>query len=87
MVQEQKVKEFVMKREKIVQIAITEDEMKGIILRLRTKEDEDGQRYTVSSYLREFCIRPHINGTGEPPQETKIETIPKEKGAWDDIDF
>lgn len=72
-----------MNREKIVHIAITEDEMRALILRMKTKEDEDGRRYTTSSFLREFAIKPLLNGDGSsPPQETEIE---KPDNAWDEL--
>ena len=62
-----------MKREIVVSMAITEDEMKELTLRLRSKEDELGKRLTMSTFLREFPLKVYLNGNSSPPQETQIE--------------
>jgi len=66
-----------MKREVIVSMAITEEEMKELTLRLRLKEDELGKRITTSAFLRECLLKEYLNGNGSPPQETPIEEPPK----------
>ena len=79
-----------MKREKIVHIAITEDEMAGILGKISEKENEDGKRYTVSTFLREYVLRPYLNGIYEPPQVTPQETVqdtPPLKDPYDEINF
>ena len=79
-----------MKREKIVHIAITEDEMAGILGKISEKENKDGKRYTVSTFLREYVLRPYLNGIQETPQETEQDT-PQEKSpienSFDEINF
>ena len=79
-----------MKREQIVHIAITKDEMRDLISKMKSKEDEDGRRYTTSSFLREFAIKPLLNGSSSPPQKTVIETViethpDKTDNRWDNL--
>jgi len=78
-----------MKREKILHMAVTEDEYKELILLMNTKMADDEKRYTISTYLREFMFKPHINGNSSPSEETVIdeELIKPKKGPWDDISF
>jgi len=79
-----------MKREKTAGMTITEDEWKALLGKIREKESEIGDRLTISSYLRDYVLKPHLNGNSSPPQETVIETTPNEtekKGRWDDIQF
>jgi len=76
-----------MKREEVVHIAITKDEMASITRKVAEKMLEDGKKITISTFLREFAIKPLLNGECSPPQDTVIEEPPKEKGRWDDISF
>ena len=77
-----------MKREKLVSVVLTEDEKAGIMKKMAEKQIETGKRMTISSFIREFCIKPALNGNCSPPQETVIETEPeKPKNKWDDVDF
>ncbi len=78
-----------MKREKILHMAVTEDEYKELILLMNTKMVDDGKHHTLSSYLREFLLKPHLNGGCSPSEETIEDIKPEEpkKGVWDDIHF
>ncbi len=79
-----------MKREKTVGMAITEDELRQLLEMMKRKESEIGKRLTVSNYLREYFLQPHLNGNSAPPQETEIEDLPiktDESNRWDDIKF
>ena len=78
-----------MKREEIVHIAITKDEMTGISKKMAEKMLEDGKHMTVSSFLREFAIKPLLTDNSSPPQETPQDTepVPTEKNPYDDINF
>jgi len=62
-----------MKREKTAGMTITEDEWKALLGKIREKESEIGDRLTISSYLRDYVLKPHLNGNSSPPQETEIE--------------
>jgi hypothetical protein len=73
-----------MKREEIVHIAITKDEKEQLLRKLTEKVIEEKRSYTTSTFLREFLLKPYLNGSGSPPQETKEEE-PTKKGVWDDI--
>ena len=77
---------MIMKREEVVHIAITKDELASITRKLAEKMLEDGKKMTLSTYLREFAIKPLINGECSPPEETIPEVTDKES-PWKDIDF
>ena len=81
-----------MKREEYMHITVTKSEKEQILRKLSEKIIEDGKAYTISTYLREFAIKPLINGSSSPPQETVIETVndpepEKPSSRWDDINF
>ena len=80
-----------MKREEIIHMAITKDEMRDLISRMNEKMAADGKRYTTSTFLREFLLKPYLNGDSSPPQETVIETpndeTPEKANPWQDINF
>jgi len=90
LVLEQKTKaRMIMKREEVVHIAITRDEMASITRKMAEKMIEDGKKITISTFLREFAIKPFINGECSPseitvPEETAQD--PDDK-RWDDINF
>lgn len=67
-----------MKREEIVHIAITKDEMRELMVKMNDKMLEDGKRYTTSTYLREFLLKPHLNHNSSPSEDTEQETPPDE---------
>ena len=72
---EQNRKGYAMKREKNVGMTITEDERQALLMKIREKENELNERLTISSYLREYVLKPHLNGvcspTDEPSQDTE----------------
>ena len=85
-----------MNRGKTLSMTVQEDEMKELVSKIRKKEDETGKRYTISSFLREFVLKPYLNGSSSPSQEPENppsqeiesnEEKPREKGPWDDIQF
>jgi len=77
-----------MKREKLVSVMLTEDEKQELMKKIGEKQIETGKAVTLSSYIREFCIKPVLNGNSSPPQDTVIETEPvKPNNRWDDISF
>ena len=75
-----------MKREEIVHIAITKDEMRELMVKMNDKMLEDGKRYTTSTYLREFLLKPHLNHNSSPSEDTEQETLP-EKTLYDDLEL
>lgn len=78
-----------MKREKTMSMTVTEDESVAIYQKMLEKEHELGKRMTLSAFLREYVLRPYLNGDGSPPQETQIEKPKKEEPSFDfdDISF
>lgn len=75
-----------MKREEIVHIAITKDEMREINRKIAEEMLESGKRMTVSTFLREFAIKPFLNNESSPSETTVQDTEP-EKSPYDDINF
>ena len=69
-----------MKREKTVGMTITKDEMQELVKKMYEKESELGERLTISSYLREYVLKPHLNGQCSP-----TETTEPEKPTEDDL--
>ena len=55
-----------MKREKTVSVALTLEEWKELRKKMREKEDADEKSYGLSSYIRSYCIQPHLNGSVPP---------------------
>lgn len=79
-----------MKREKTLSMTVTEDESVVIYQKIREKEDELGKRITLSVFLREYLLKPYLNGNSSPPQETEIVKPKKEEGSnfdFEDINF
>jgi hypothetical protein len=79
-----------MKREKTVSMTITEAQQRALFTKMMEKERELGERISVSTFLREHLLKPYLNGSGSPPQETPQEITPeqpKEENRWDDIKF
>jgi len=67
-----------MKREKLVAVTITLEEWKALRKKMREKEDADEKSYTVSSYIRSYCIQPHLNGDSSPnvPESDPVTVSP-----------
>lgn len=55
-----------MKRQKNVQMTITQEEYTRLMWKIRDKEDEVGCRLTMSSYLRDFVLIPHLEDEPSP---------------------
>jgi hypothetical protein len=51
-----------MKREKILSVMLTVEELRELRKKMRETEDKEGKTYTQSSYVRSKLIQPHING-------------------------
>ena len=64
-----------MKLEKVLSVAVTEDEYNIILQKLSEAIVKDGKAYSMSKFLREKYVLPFINGSA--PQETPKEAIPK----------
>ena len=75
---EQNRKGYAMKREKNVGMTITEDERQALLMKIREKETELNERLTVSSYLREYVLKPHLNGACSPSDEPTQDTEPND---------
>jgi len=69
-------------------MSITEKQQRAIFTKMQEKERELGKRISISTFLREYVLNPYLNGnSSSPPQETEIETTPKEKSVWDNLEF
>ena len=79
-----------MKREKTAALTMTNDEYRDLLMKIREKESETEKRLTISDYLREYVLKPHLNGQCSPSEETPQETPkeePKMEDKFGDINF
>ncbi len=78
-----------MKREKTAALTMTNDEYRDLLSKIREKEAETEQRFTISDYLREYVLKPHLNGQCSPSEEPSIDTEPQNEVAdkFKDINF
>ena len=74
-----------MKREKVASVALTDEEYGELMKRMADSIHQTGNHVTVSSFIREYVIKPYLNGSPseEAPEETK-DSISK---GFDDINF
>ena len=75
-----------MKRDVIVHMAITKDEMRELMVKMNDGMLEEGKRYTTSTFLREFLLKPYLNHSSSPSEDTEQETLP-EKTLYDDLEL
>jgi hypothetical protein len=76
-----------MKLEKVLSVAVTEEEYNIILKKLSEAIVKDGKAYSMSKFLRANMISPFINGSA--PQETPTVTNPEDKpmidSEWNDL--
>ena len=74
-----------MKREKIVSMALTDEEYGLIVKGMAEAMVKTGNSITISTFMRDYIIKPWANGSQpEVPAEKPKDSISKE---FDDINF
>jgi len=74
-----------MKREKVISVAVTEDEYKEIMKRMGDSISQLGANITLSTFIRDHFIIPQLNGSPpEIPAEKTEDSISK---SFEDIEF
>ena len=74
-----------MKREKVISVAVTEDEYKEIMKQMGDSISQRGSNITLSTFIREHFIKPQLNGS--PPEKPAQETQDSISKGFDDIEF
>ena len=82
-----KIKGMIMKREKVLSVAITVEEYDLVLKKMAEAMVNESKVYRMSEFLHDHAILPLINGSA--PQETPTVTDPEDKpmidSEWNDL--